>query len=99
MFNSSAVNIFSCADYYIVNLISVEVYLLQVLSGKAAVLYAYLKAVEITFTPPSNTISWKFYIHTFVGSDFCSEGGRFETLPRVAHALVKIFFAFTRSLT
>jgi len=37
VFNSSAVNIFSCADYYIVNLIFVEVYLLQVPSGKAAV--------------------------------------------------------------
>jgi hypothetical protein len=37
VFNSSAVNIFSCAVHYVVNLISVEVYLLQVPSGKADV--------------------------------------------------------------
>jgi len=57
VFNSSAVDIFNCAVHYIVNLISVEVCLLQVPSGKADVLYGYLKAVEISFTPPSNTIS------------------------------------------
>jgi len=33
VFNSSAVNIFSCVVHYIVNLISVEVYLLQVPSA------------------------------------------------------------------
>jgi len=52
VFISSAVDIFNCAVHYIVNLISVEVCLLQVPSGKADFLYAYLKADEITFTSP-----------------------------------------------
>jgi len=37
VFNSSAVNIFNCAVHYVVNLISVEVYLLQVPTGKSDV--------------------------------------------------------------